>query len=524
VRRLRFSLSFLILSSLTFLLVLTWFLLSLISFKTAESDLLRQKSDKARILLASFTALVPPSLDGIGSSAAGVLARQLAGEPEFMDLIVVRGDGAPVFALGTGSPADERLTACLRDGAESVWLPSGEGVLIRYAPIIRDGATVGASRLILSLAGERQMLAHSRHLFLAYFALDFLLLLAVGSLLLSRFIIIPMRKLLAATERIGAGDYHHKAAVPGSREIAELADSFNQMVDALRVKDEEAVRHVASLERANRELKEAREETLRSEKMASVGMLAAGTAHEIGTPLAAIMGYVSLLRDDESLDPERADYLRRIQHETERIDRIVHDLLDYARPAPLAAEEVDVADLVAETVEMVSRQGALKRLQVHIGAGEGSAVAVTDPHQLQQVLINLLINARDAMPDGGRLDATVSTGMFMPPAGLPDNGHWSVMAGRRKDDFGGVFRTPFAGDGSEVPCIRIAVTDTGSGIAPEHLERIFDPFFTTKEPGRGTGLGLAISARIIDSLGGRMTVESAVGEGARFEIWLPLSK
>ncbi|WP_458294015.1 sensor histidine kinase [Geobacter anodireducens] len=179
---------------------------------------------------------------------------------------------------------------------------------------------------------------------------------------------------------------------------------------------------------------------------------------------------------------------------------------------------------MSETVEMVSRQGALKRVQVHIGAGEENAAAVTDPHQLQQVLINLLINARDAMPAGGRLDVTVSSGMFTPPAGLTDNGPWTVMAGRRKDDFGGVFRTPFAGDGSEAPCIRIAVTDTGSGIAPEHLERIFDPFFTTKEPGKGTGLGLSISARIIDSLGGRMTVESTVGEGTRFEVWLPVSK
>ena len=524
MKQFRFSLGFLILSSLSFLLVLTWILLSLISFRTAENDLLQQKSDKARLLLASFTTLVPASPDDIAVSPAGELARRLAREKEFTGLLVVGGDGAPRYALGDAGGIDERLRQTLATGAETAWVPEGAGQLRRYAPIMADGRVTGAARLVLSLEGERRLLSQSRHLFLAYFVLDFLLLLAVGSLILSRFIVSPIRRLLAATERIRAGDLSHRAVAPGGREIAELADSINAMMDELRARREEAERYVASLERANRELQAAREETIRTEKMASVGLLAAGTAHEIGTPLAAIMGYAALLNEELAGDPEKADYLRRIGQDAERIDRIVRDLLDFARPAPGAGEAVDVAALVDSTVEMLTRQGMFKQVEVSMELPAGLPRPAADPHQLQQVLINLVINARDAMADGGRLTVCASAGRFISPPRtdslfpLPP-----AVGGRRRGDFGGAFRTPFARGTENVPCVLIEVADTGTGIPPEQIERIFDPFFTTKEPGKGTGLGLAISARIVDSFGGRITVESAVGHGTKFIVWLPVT-
>lgn len=494
MKQFRFSLSFLILSSLSFILVLTWVLLSLISFTTAENDLIQQKSDKARLLLASFTVLVPPDLAAVASSPAGTLAERLAREGEFVGLAVAGRDGAVRYRLGAEVPDAGMLAETVRGGVEAARFTEGRGTIRRYAPIIHDGKTLGAARLELSLQGEQKLLTRSRHLFLAYCGLDFLLLLGVGSLLLSRFIVVPVRRLLGTTERIGRGDYSHRAAVAGGREIAELAESFNGMVDALRAKQEEADRHVRSLERANRELQEAREEAFRSEKLASVGLLAAGTAHEIGTPLTAIMGYVELLRDELADDPRRADYLRRIERDGERIDRIVRDLLDFARPSPGATEIFDATVLVASTVEMLELQGAFKGIAVTVTADEGVSPLAADPHQLQQVLINLFINARDAMPDGGCLEVRTSPGLTAPP-----------------------------GEGeASVPCICIEVADTGCGIPREQLGRIFDPFFTSKEPGKGTGLGLAIAARIVDSLGGRITVESAVGKGTRFVIWLPV--
>jgi len=519
MKQFRFSLSFLILSSLSFILVLTWVLLSLISFTTAESDLFQQKSDKARILLASFTALVPPDLAAVASSPAGTMAARLAREEEFVGLAVAGRDGAVLYRLGAEVPDDGMVAETVATGAEAARFTEGRGTLRRYAPLVQGGSIVGAARLELSLEGEQKLLTRSRHLFLAYCVLDFLLLLGVGSLLLSRFIVVPVRRLLATTERIGRGDYSHRAAVGGGREIAELAQSFNGMVDALRAKQEESERHVRSLERANRELQEAREEALRSEKLASVGLLAAGTAHEIGTPLTAIMGYLGLLRDELADDPRRVDYLRRMERDAERIDRIVRDLLDFARPSPGTEATIDAAALVAGTVEMLELQGVFKGIRVTVQAEEGVPPLVADPHQLQQVLINLFINARDAMPHGGTLEVRISPGHFTPT--LQAEGVSVPAIGRRRGDFGGAFQAPFAPEGEPVSCVQIDVADTGCGIAQEKLERIFDPFFTTKEPGKGTGLGLAIAARIVDSLGGRITVESVVGKGTRFVIRLP---
>lgn len=520
MKQFRFSLSFLILSSLSFILVLTWILLSLISFKTAENDLLQQKNDKARLLLASFAALAPVDLSSLASSPAGTLARRFAAEGEFVGLTVIGPDGARLYVLGKEEPDDGMLAKTLAAGIESFRFPEGRGTLCRYAPIVHGGKIAGAAGLELSLRGEKMLLAQSRHLFLAYCVLDFLLLLAAGSLLLSRFIVVPVRKLLFATEKICRGDFSHRATVPGGREIAELAESFNLMVDALRAKQEEAERHVQSLERSNRELQKAREETLRSEKLASVGLLAAGTAHEIGTPLTAIMGYAGLLRDELVDDAEKSDYLRRIQGDAERIDRIVRDLLDFARPSPGNLEPFNAAALVVATVEMLERQGALKGVTCAVQADDGLPFIEADRSQLQQVIINLLLNARDAMPDGGALDVTARAGRFFPPAS-PEDSPCRVF-GRRKDDFNGAFHTPFAMEEDSVPCVLIEVADTGCGIPPESIGRIFDPFFTSKEPGKGTGLGLAISARIVDSFGGRITVSSTVGQGTRFVVWLPL--
>ncbi|AJE02891.1 sensor histidine kinase [Geobacter pickeringii] len=520
MKQFRFSLGFLILSSLSFLLILTWVLLSLISFRTAENDILQQKGEKARLLLSSFVTLLPPSLADTPASSAAVLARRLAGEKEFIGILVVGKDGAPLFALGEAGGGDGRLRELLAGGGV-VSVTEDKGRLSGYAPVMRDGAVAGAARLVLSLAGEKRLLGQSRHLFLAYFVLDFVLLLAVGSLLLSRFIVAPVRRLLAATERLRAGDFSHRAVVPGGREIAELAESFNAMVVELRQRREEADRYVATLERANRELQVAREETIRSEKMASVGLLAAGTAHEVGTPLAAIMGYAALLREELSGDAEKEDYLRRIVQDAERIDRIVRDLLDFARPVTAPDQEIDVAPLIASTVEMLSRQGLFKQVEVSVETPEGLPRPAVEPGRFQQVLINLIINARDAMAGGGRLEIRALAGMFTPLPELPLPAAPPAVGGRRKGDFGGAFRTPFAVGGAEIRCVRVEVADTGEGIPAEWLARIFDPFFTTKEPGRGTGLGLAISARIIDSFGGRITVESTPGQGSRFIVWLP---
>ena len=480
MRPVRFSLTFYILSALSCLLVLTWVLLSLISFKTAENDLFAQKGEDGRLLLACVVEILPrpPAAPEAGSAAAGYLAL-LAREKSFAGLLVTDATGRAVYALDDRDAADAGIQGVLKSGRASFQL-SRDGRFGRcYAPILERGRTVGAARLTLSLLAEQERLMGSRHLFLAYFVLDFLLLLVFGSYLLSRTVVLPIRRLLTATRRIADGDLGAAVHIPGSTEVSELCDAFNGMVSALREKRSEVEEKVDSLKRANEQITEARGEAIRSEKMASVGLLAAGMAHEIGTPLSAIIGYSGILAEELAGDPEKSDYLRRIEVESRRIDRIVRGLLDYARPKAEVREPVALPALMEKTLELLASQGALKQLTCSLETEPGLPPVLADAHQLEQLLINLIMNARDAMPAGGELR----------------------LRGRR--------------DGNEV---LIEVIDNGDGMPPEHLPLVFDPFFTTKEPGKGTGLGLAIAARIADSCGGRITVESELGKGSRFTV------
>ena len=518
----RFSLTFAILSSLVFLLVLTWLLLSLISFKTAENDLLAQKNDEGRLLVASVVSILPEDLSELSrNEALSRLTLRISREPAFAGFLIIGADGSPRYALPAPASVDRKLLETVKNGREGHEFGPDGRILHRYSPVIVNGSVAGAARLSLSLASEQARLKKSRHIFLAYFFLDFLLLLIFGYFILNRIIVSPVRKLLDATERVTAGDYASMVQPPGCAEIAELADAFNAMVAALKAKRHELDLHLISLERANRELSDAREESIRSEKMASVGLLAAGMAHEVGTPLSAIIGFAGILRDELKEDGEKADYLRRIENEAGRIDRIVRSLLDYARPSQVELEPVRAEEVVNATVDLLQAQGALKGLQTDVVVDQDLPPVVADRHELQQVLINLLLNARDAMPGGGIIAVRVccADGAGL-TARLGGAAQMRIM-GRRREDFHGAFLSSYADDRPPSRTVAICVSDTGTGIDEAHLGRIFDPFFTTKEPGHGTGLGLAISARIIDSFGGRIIAESRQGDGATLVILLP---
>lgn len=487
------SLTFSILASLACLLILTWILFSLFSFKAAERDLYDQKADHARMLLATFVNQLPEVLPGFPEgmlpldAPAALYADKLAEERSFERLTLLDGNGKVIYT--TGREGSDQLRPFWSSGSrsdEGVILPDGDS-LARTSPIIRDGRPIGRAGLVLSLQDEQRRLERSKQLFLSYFVLDFILLLGLGSAILARIVVRPVNRLLAATERITGGVYGRQVVVSGPLELARLAESFNEMSSTLQQKQDEVTAHVQTLEEVNRNLKQAREEAIRSEKMASVGLLAAGTAHEIGTPLASVMGYVEILSAELQQNPVQADYLHRIQDGCARIDRIVRGLLDYARPKAPRFEQVAVGPLVISTVELLQHQGLFKNCRVEVRCSGQLPLVCLDPHQLQQVLINLLINSQDAMPDTGDLLVEVLSADIRHP-----------------------------GD-----CITIRVQDTGAGIAPEHLGRIFDPFFTTKDPGRGTGLGLAISARIIESFGGLITVQSTPGKGSCFTLQLP---
>ena len=229
----------------------------------------------------------------------------------------------------------------------------------------------------------------------------------------------------------------------------------------------------------------AREQLMRSERLASVGKMAAGAAHEINNPLAVISGRAQMLLKNEK-DEKKAKSLRLMVEQTRRASKILTDLMGFARPAMPKAEPTNVNFVINHVLSMVENQLRLKNIECVRELAQGMPKILADKHQLEQVFLNIVLNAEHAMEEKGSL--TVSTSL----SSAKDN-------------------------------VVIRFTDTGKGIPKENLQHIFEPFFTTKEEGEGTGLGLSMSYGIITSHGGAIDVDSTVGEGTTFTIDFPVA-
>jgi len=302
---------------------------------------------------------------------------------------------------------------------------------------------------------------------------------------------------MRATEKVAAGNLDYRVESFPTTEINSLAQAFNEMTKKLLKSKVSLEEHVESLEKVNLELKEAKDEVLRSEKLASVGRLATGIAHEVGNPLGSIFGYLEILTDDKDADLD--NYIGRIHKECYRIDVIVKELLDYSRKHKFKLQSVNLNDLVESTCSATLHRKIFAGISCRSGLEPALPDVMVDKMQIQQVFTNMIINSADALGEAGGEIVLATKSMVYDPA---------------------LFSSTKLSEGDKLVCL--SVHDTGSGISQEDLDRIFDPFYTTKEPGKGTGLGLAISLRIIESFNGAITVQSEEGKGSTFNIYLPV--
>jgi signal transduction histidine kinase len=351
-------------------------------------------------------------------------------------------------------------------------------------------AAVGAA-LLLGLGLPLAARGHVRPVEIALLAAGVALAgIAVGGLLLWRWVGEPVSRILGAAESLGgdaAGDLPILAP-PGDEPghgLTRASIAFERAGAALGRERTRLAEKVRDLERANAALGDARESLERAERLATIGRLAAGIAHEVGNPLGAITAYVELAR--ARLDPrhEASDFLGRIGAEATRIDAIVRDLLDFARPSAPVLEPVDSAAAVEAAVRLARVQARFRDVEVAVDVAPGLRVRA-DERRLSQVLLNLLLNAADAMGGKGRVQVAVR------PA-----------------------------EGAAASRVLLEVRDSGPGIAPEHLSMLFEPFFTTKAPGQGAGLGLAVCHGIVASFGGTIAASNAPDGGAVFRLVLP---
>ena len=380
---------------------------------------------------------------------------------------------------------------------------SGRPLLVFLAPLSRDGVPTGLVQLVLPMAtlGE-EWLVSGRLLF--FFAIFYsVLVITLGVILLRQTIVRPLTDFSLAVTRLLSGRRDIKLPLKDPQELRQLAAGINALTRELAESEQRMSEQIEELLAVNEELEVTRHSLIRAEKLASIGRLAAGVAHEVGNPLSAILGYVELLRQGGLSEEISQDFLRRIADDTARINAIIKGLLDYSRQHPLAITRLDVNDLIAETIDLLAPQKDFKSITFDVGSHCRPAWVMADARQLQQVLVNLFLNASQAMKAEGLITVFLERVLYDPSSTYRQNANRF----HRGDSL-----------------IALSVIDQGEGIDEETQARVFDPFFTTKEPGSGTGLGLSVSDKIIDGFLGAIDVHSHEGEGATFTILLPEAK
>ncbi len=340
---------------------------------------------------------------------------------------------------------------------------------------------------------ERALFLSVFNLYALYAVLGIsLLATAIGGYALSRHLLGPLEALSRETEAVAAGDFTHRVEVRGHDEIAALGGKFNAMATTIeqlvgslaahrdRLEDEVRVR-TAELEREQEERRELDRQVFQIDKMATLGELAMGVAHEIGNPLAGMKAVAQAMQFEENLPPGMPEALRRLEAEVDRLSDFLRSFHGFAAPTALNLQAVSLADAVRDVLFWTRKEAKSGGIDIETALPADLPPLSADTAQLKQVLLNLVVNALHAMPNGGRLTILAA----------PEAGH-----------------------------VRIDVRDTGDGIPAELVQRIFDPFFTTR-PG-GSGLGLAITAKILREHGAEIRVASRPGHGTCMTLLWPV--
>jgi two-component system NtrC family sensor kinase len=308
----------------------------------------------------------------------------------------------------------------------------------------------------------------------------------LASVLGATFVGRPIHQLVEKVRRVATGDLGGPLEMVGHDEVGELAVAINQMCDGLAAANEAARRETTARIAAVEQLRHA-------DRLTTVGKLASGIAHELGTPINIVAGRAAMIAGGEASGDEIGDNARIIVEQTERMTQIIRQLLDFARPRPIEKVRVDLRSTAVETAALLRPMADKRGVQILLADDEGPGQAVADTGQIQQVLINLLVNAIQATQRGGTVTIALRDERAAPPHGDP----------------------------RPRPTLCLSVRDTGQGMDAETRARIFDPFFTTKDVGEGTGLGLSIAYGIVRDHGGWIDVDSEVGRGTCMSIHLP---
>ena len=501
------------------LLVVAMLLINLVILVTIQRDLIQAETTKGEMVLARLEeqALAAALWEDMGShSASKAKIRRILDEAGIQCALIMGKNSGRLY-FGENMPAhDGDLVNHTRQAMHSgekmmhfsgrVWAVfwKQHSHVIISIPLVQNGNAVAGASIVLSLEGIYESLRQSQKFIFIYILLNALILASAGIYRLSKVYFQPLARLANRAEDYRDDDDEFIFAVrKADNELNTLSKALNSMLKRISADKEKLRSTVQSLEQANLELKKAQEEIIRAEKLASVGRLSAGIAHEIGNPIGIVMGYLDWIKQQDISESERSEYIDRTEKEIERINTTIRQLLEISRPSKSDRREVSVHDLIDDISDVLNVQPLMSDIELQRSLIAEKDKVEADPNQLRQVFLNLIINAADAISSMDNENNGQKTGQLEISTAIQKN-----------------LNSGAAANGS---MLKIMFSDNGPGIPVENLPNIFDPFFTTKDPGKGTGLGLSVSFMIVESLGGKMTVESMPGQGTTMIIYLPLA-
>ena len=446
-------------------------------------------------LLWAESALARVSIDRVEMRAGSELGRSVA-EAELMGLDIKTKLGKRLLAVWVIQPHGREPSLW----GSPVWLErlaqrsegKSAGSLIEVnrqrAMAVSVSGARGTARVAVALDDSSSRVRTLTRSFALYMGLVALTLLVATYIALGRLVLHPLDRLANAAGRVAAGSRRWEVPQMPARELDLLDKSLRTMTAHLLNEEQELRRRIDDVRAATERLKEAQQRLVRSERLASVGRLAAGLAHEIGNPIASLIGLQDLLLAGGLSAEEQSDFLARMRRETERIHQVLRDLLDFARPSQsqdrnLPKEPGDVGGAVDDALALVRPQKVMRQVQIDRQLDERLPLVALVRSELVQVLLNLLLNAADALDGQGAV----------------------VVRARVKGTV-----------------VRIEVEDNGPGLAESVRERLFEPFVTTKDIGKGTGLGLAVCRGLVEGSGGIIGWDASFAAGTRFVIELPI--
>lgn len=391
-------------------------------------------------------------------------------------------------------------------------------------PIRTGQQIIGALQIVISWEAAQEDEARERRQTLLMLAATVVLVSTALAIFVQRAVYRPITRLVEAMQCAQAGSLDVEVRPRGRDELAQLTLHFNRMLLKIRQNTAEKEQLLVQIQRFNEELQQGIREATETlaqrnqelqrvnealfhsqrqlaqwERVAGMVYQSAAIAHEIGTPLHSIAGYIHLLLSDAQLPDNARRQLHIIESQLDRVSETLHTMLaSTGQPTP-QVQPLDVNSLLSNLVQLTSPGMSLGNVQVHTNLQQDLPLVLADGNQLQQVFLNLLTNALEAMPTGGELFVETAV----------EAAHGSLLARPHVQPMG---------------CVVVRVRDTGHGIPDEHLDKIFDLFFTTKDAAQGTGIGLAVCAHIVQAHGGSITVQSQVGKGSTFTVRFPISE